>query len=90
MTYFKGFKTVSYYSGVGVEAKSILVKTYFREKEKEKVNKLLLVTVTCGDGVKFEFWQLTASFWLQTVWISSTKYDAFTVIIYVQWKRNTF
>lgn len=55
MTYFKGFKTVSYYSGVGVEAKSILVKTYFREKEKEKVNKLLLVTVTCGDGVKFEF-----------------------------------
>lgn len=57
MTYFKGFKTVSYYSGGG-EAKSILVKTYFREKEKEKeekVNKLLLVTVTCGDGVKFEF-----------------------------------
>lgn len=53
MTYFKGFKTVSYYSGGG--AKSILVKTYFREKEKEKVNKLLLVTVTCGDGVKFEF-----------------------------------
>lgn len=56
MTYFKGFKTVSYYRGG--EAKSILVKTYFREKEKEKeekVNKLLLVTVTCGDGVKFEF-----------------------------------
>lgn len=76
---------------MGGEAKSILVKTYFREKEKEKeekVNKLLLVTVTCGDGVRI----LTTDCEILTpdsLDFISTKYDAFTVIIYVLWKTKT-